>query len=118
MDKSDEDWINLINMSKRYQYSKKTGDDIIVVEATDESWEDFMLDVKTAKAEFGTPNVPQPTTVTQNAQAPTPSEPCPTCGSALVIITTKTGKRVQKCSTNKWNPETKTAEGCSYVKWL
>ena len=44
---------------------------------------------------------------------------CPKCGSALgEIQTTKTGRKLQRCSTGSWNPETKKNEGCEFVKWL
>lgn len=45
-------------------------------------------------------------------------EKCPKCGSPLVLATTRTGKKMKKCSTNVWNAETKTAEGCDYVEWI
>lgn len=44
--------------------------------------------------------------------------PCPKCGSPLVEKETKTGKKMLKCSTQKWDFMTKTATGCDYVKWL
>lgn len=44
---------------------------------------------------------------------------CPKCGSPLGEVTeTKSGKRLQRCSTGRWNPDTKKNEGCDYVKWL
>ncbi len=44
---------------------------------------------------------------------------CPKCGSPLSeVTTTASGKKLQKCSTGTWNPETRKAEGCDYVKWL
>jgi len=47
------------------------------------------------------------------------SESCPKCGSALgEIVVTKSGKRLQRCSTGQWNSETRQNEGCDYVKWL
>ena len=47
------------------------------------------------------------------------NEVCPKCGSPLgEIVTTKSGKQMQRCSTGKWNPDTKQTEGCTYVKWL
>jgi ssDNA-binding Zn-finger/Zn-ribbon topoisomerase 1 len=47
------------------------------------------------------------------------NENCPKCGSPLGPITeTKTGKRLQRCSTGGWDPETKKNVGCDYVKWL
>lgn len=45
-------------------------------------------------------------------------EKCPKCGSPLVLNMTKFGKKMKKCSTNVWNPETKQAEGCDYVEWI
>lgn len=44
---------------------------------------------------------------------------CPKCGSPLNPVTeTKSGKQMQKCSTGRWNPDTKKNEGCDYVKWI
>ena len=44
---------------------------------------------------------------------------CPKCGSPLGEVTeTQTGKKLQRCSTGSWNPETKKNEGCDYVKWF
>ena len=44
---------------------------------------------------------------------------CPKCGAALSeIIETPTGRRLQRCSTGSWNPQTHKTEGCDYVKWL
>ncbi len=46
-------------------------------------------------------------------------EVCPKCGAPLGEITeTKTGRKLQRCSTGSWNPQTKQTEGCDYVKWL
>ena len=45
-------------------------------------------------------------------------EDCPTCGSKLVLYTTATGKKLKKCSTNQWDPKTKSASGCAYVMWM
>ena len=45
-------------------------------------------------------------------------EDCPKCGAKLVLFTTVSGKKLKKCSTNKWNAEAKMAEGCDYVEWL
>lgn len=45
-------------------------------------------------------------------------EDCPECGSKLVLFTTSSGKQLKKCSTSKWNKETRTTEGCDYVQWL
>lgn len=46
-------------------------------------------------------------------------ENCPKCGSPLgEIVTTKSGRQIQRCSTGSWNPETKQTEGCPYIKWF
>jgi ssDNA-binding Zn-finger/Zn-ribbon topoisomerase 1 len=46
-------------------------------------------------------------------------EICPKCGSPLAeVTTTASGKRLQRCSTGSWNPETKQNEGCDYVEWI
>jgi len=45
-------------------------------------------------------------------------EECPTCGAKLVLFTTANGKRLKKCSTNKWDKDQKMAVGCAYVEWL
>lgn len=44
---------------------------------------------------------------------------CPKCGAPLgEIVETKTGKRLQRCSTaGEWDPKAKPT-GCDYVKWL
>lgn len=44
---------------------------------------------------------------------------CPKCGSKLgEVITTSTGKKLQRCSQGSWNKETRQIDGCTYVKWL
>ncbi len=44
---------------------------------------------------------------------------CPKCGSPLSeITTTKTGRKLQRCSKGSWDPETRKNVGCDYVKWL
>ena len=46
-------------------------------------------------------------------------EVCPKCGSALgEIEETRTGRKLQRCSTGSWNAEAKKVEGCPNVKWL
>ncbi len=45
-------------------------------------------------------------------------EKCPKCGASLLLTVTRFGKRMKKCSTNTWDPKTKTASGCDYVEWL
>lgn len=47
------------------------------------------------------------------------NEICPKCGSPLGDITeTPTGRKLQRCSSGSWNPETRKNEGCDYVKWI
>lgn len=49
----------------------------------------------------------------------TPKDICPKCGSPLAeISTTKTGKKLQRCSTGSWDPDTRSNSGCDYVKWI
>lgn len=44
---------------------------------------------------------------------------CPKCNSALSeVTTTKTGKKLQRCSKGSWDSETRQNVGCDYVKWL
>ncbi len=46
-------------------------------------------------------------------------EKCPKCGAPLSAVSeTPTGKKLQRCSTGTWNPQTHKTEGCDYVKWL
>jgi ssDNA-binding Zn-finger/Zn-ribbon topoisomerase 1 len=45
-------------------------------------------------------------------------EPCPKCGSPLILSFTRFGKKMKKCSTNVWNAELKKAEGCDYIEWI
>ena len=54
------------------------------------------------------------------SDTPTPQdEICPKCGSPLSeISTTKTGRKLQRCSKGSWDPETKQNVGCDFVKWL
>lgn len=44
---------------------------------------------------------------------------CPKCGAPLgPVVETQTGRKLQRCSTGTWNPQTKENEGCDYVVWL
>jgi len=45
-------------------------------------------------------------------------EKCPKCGAPLMLNVTRFGKRMKKCSTNRWDPQTKTASGCDYIEWI
>ena len=46
-----------------------------------------------------------------------PDRKCPLCGQNLVYGHKADGTKFIKCSTNKWNPMTKQAEGCKFVEW-
>lgn len=53
-----------------------------------------------------------------NGTTETLEEKCPLCGEALVIFTTKTGRKLKKCSKQGWDRETKSVTGCPYTYWL
>lgn len=57
------------------------------------------------------------TVIMSDQQPPQTNEVCPKCGSPLIEATTRTGRKLKRCSTNKWDPETKTASGCDYIEW-
>lgn len=49
----------------------------------------------------------------------TVTEVCPICGSPLGDVEeTPRGKKLQRCSKGKWDPEKRQAVGCEYVKWI
>jgi len=45
-------------------------------------------------------------------------EKCPKCGSPLVLMVTRFGKKMKKCTAGSWDPKTKSAVGCDYVEWI
>ncbi len=45
-------------------------------------------------------------------------EPCPKCGSPLVMQVTRMGKKMKKCSTGGWDASTRQATGCDFVEWI
>lgn len=45
-------------------------------------------------------------------------EKCPKCGEALILQTTRFGKKMKKCSKGGWDREARKATGCDYVEWL
>lgn len=47
-----------------------------------------------------------------------PDRKCPTCGKDLVYQTLSSGKKMIKCSTQKYDFATKTTTGCEYKEWL
>ncbi len=50
--------------------------------------------------------------------AQTLDEKCPKCGSNLVMAVTRFGKKMKKCSTGGWDPQTRKATGCDYIEWI
>lgn len=44
-------------------------------------------------------------------------EDCPKCGEKLMMMTTAAGKKLKKCSTNKWDSRSRMAVGCEFVEW-
>lgn len=47
-----------------------------------------------------------------------PGRKCPLCNQDLVYASTKDGKKMIKCSTNKYDFAHKQATGCKYIEWL
>lgn len=45
-------------------------------------------------------------------------EKCPKCGAPLIMTMTRFNKKMKKCSTNSWDPKTKTASGCDFFEWV
>jgi len=45
-------------------------------------------------------------------------EKCPKCGNHLVMATTRSGKKLKKCSTAGWDREARKATGCDYIEWF
>ena len=44
---------------------------------------------------------------------------CPKCSSPMGDIQeTPSGRKLRRCSTGSWNPETKKTEGCPFVLWI
>lgn len=49
----------------------------------------------------------------------TNSDTCPKCGAPLGPETeTPTGRKLRRCSTGSWDPETRSTVGCDYVLWI
>ncbi len=45
-------------------------------------------------------------------------EKCPKCGAKLMMQTTRSGKKMKKCSTGGWDKVEKKSTGCDYVDWM
>lgn len=43
---------------------------------------------------------------------------CPECGGKVVKTTTKNGKKKESCENQKYDFNTKTTSGCTYIKWI
>lgn len=44
---------------------------------------------------------------------------CPKCNKPLSeIVTTKSGRKLKRCTGGSWNPDTRKTEGCDFVIWL
>ena len=46
-----------------------------------------------------------------------PDRKCPECGQPLVYQTLKDGRKMIKCSTQKYDFTTKQSTGCKFVEW-
>ena len=57
--------------------------------------------------------------MTEPKEEKTPVDTCPKCANPLgEITTTKTGRKLQRCSTGSWDSQERKNVGCDYVKWL
>ncbi|MBI3619850.1 hypothetical protein HY214_01755 [Candidatus Roizmanbacteria bacterium] len=45
-------------------------------------------------------------------------EKCPKCASPLVMTTTRSGKKLKKCSKGGWDRVARKATGCDYIEWF
>ncbi len=45
-------------------------------------------------------------------------EVCPKCGAPLLLVVTRFGKKMKKCSASGWDKVAKKATGCDYVEWI
>ena len=45
-------------------------------------------------------------------------EKCPKCGSPVVLMVTRFGKKMKKCSKGGWARETRQATGCDFIEWI
>lgn len=79
--------------------------------------EQFVLNIEAVKKEFGEPTMSR-TAERLVQKVENHAKVCPVCGSETVFTETKTGKKIEKCSTAGWDAVNKVATGCSYIKWL
>lgn len=45
-------------------------------------------------------------------------EKCPKCGQPLMLVVTRFGKKMKKCSAGGWDKVAKKPTGCDYVEWI
>lgn len=45
-------------------------------------------------------------------------ESCPKCGQKLILMVTRFGKKMKKCSAGSWDKEAKKAIGCDFIEWI
>lgn len=45
-------------------------------------------------------------------------EKCPKCGSLVLLVTTRFGKKMKRCSAGGWDAKTKQPTGCDFVEWI
>ena len=108
-------------MEKKFQWSAMFGGEQIVIRTDDKAEFDKLMAEykKEVKEVFNPPMNTNDEKVTNFvAEYESDAKKCPKCQNPLIASTTKTGKSYMKCSTNKWNRETKSSTGCDYIKWL
>lgn len=122
LSKEDKDWINkhMEEQFPRFQFSffphGKEGEQLVV---RGSDFSQFTADIELVRKQFGQVIVAQPVTSANTSSAiPTVAEICPVCGSSTILTETKTGKKLEKCSTSGWDSVNKVPTGCSFVKWL
>lgn len=53
------------------------------------------------------------------SNSPATDDICPKCGNPLGgIVTTASGRKLQRCSAGTWDSQTRKTEGCNFVKWF
>ena len=112
MDKSDYKYVAWKNLPNGWNVTSRG-----------ETKEDIIADIAYWEAEYALGSAMPAVTVAAPVVVPVAQTAvtniCPVCGSALIAGQSKDGtKHFLKCSTSKWDPATKTASGCSYIKWL
>lgn len=106
--------------SVTYSIKTKTGFNCLF-SIREESGVDLLDKMQLVETRFVTDGItPQPEK-SYGAKKPVnivPNRKCPLCGSDLVETTTSAGKRMIKCSTQRYDFATKTVQGCQFTEWL